>query len=117
MPRALRCVGSPANGRLSSVLLILALLLLPFPAAHAHLQNSTQIELRLVPGSSTAELEVAVDLTEAFGNAQLYYEVSHGLNSDPGLIRGVILDLAQAIEVESGGRSLDMTLEAFAWPD
>ena len=117
MPRGIRCVGSPANGRLSSVLLILALLLLPFPAAHAHLQNSTQIELRLVPGSSTAELEVAVDLTEAFGNARLYYEVSHGLNSDPALIRGVILDLAQAIEVESGGRSLAMTLEAFAWPD
>ena len=99
------------------MLSILTLLLLPLATVHAHLQNSTQLELRLAPGSSNAELEVAVDLTDAFGSARLYYDVSHGLNTDQVLIRGVILDLAQAIEVEAGGRSLDMTLEAFVWPD
>ena len=84
--------------------------------AHAHLLNRTQLEVVVEPGSGRFVVDVAIDLTGSFASPEAYYEVSHGLRSDPVLVRRVITALANAIEVDVDGRRQTLTLEAFAWP-
>ncbi|MEM9622586.1 MAG: HupE/UreJ family protein [Pseudomonadota bacterium] len=62
-------------------------------------------------------IDLAVDLTNGFGSADTYFQISRGVVDNQALIRQVFQAVAGALELEVNGANPTLKLEAFAWPD